>query len=72
MELCTSGKRKDGRSDEKYVNRSKIILYEFLWTGNCRQLLFPVFLHKINSVEVKLRLTLYCMSIKYKESGDVQ
>ena len=33
---------------------------------------FSVFLHKINSVEVKLRLTLYCMSIKYKESGDVQ
>ena len=35
------------------------------------ELLF-CFLHKINSVEVKLRLTLYCMSIKYKESGDVQ
>lgn len=36
--------------------------------GSC----FSCFLHKINSVEVKLRLTLYCMSIKYKESGDVQ
>lgn len=33
---------------------------------------FSCFLHKINSVEVKLRLTLYCMSIKYKESGDAQ
>ena len=33
---------------------------------------FSCLLHKINSVEVKLRLTLYCMSIKYKESGDVQ
>lgn len=35
-------------------------------------MLFPVFLHKIWFVEVKLRLTLYCRSIKYKESGDVQ
>ena len=37
--------------------------------GSC---FFLFFLHTINSVEVKLRLTLYCMSIKYKESGDVQ